>query len=342
MALLTANKHPHASNPIFKNTKIALLRIDRSLEISIKGSKLESLWANSKIKYRVKHLLLDAWIEKGISHPTQLEEEGYRTTFSTLKPRYNLPDKEFYNFLKTRTALTEAKLSSPNLSITQYMGDINRLGNQASRLYKLLRPTTTKRNEKLTNYWTKDNNISLSDQEIATFWSSVSRNKICQVLSQTKFWLLHKAIWTPSRLFTLGLRENDLCCNCEKEKGDLACLIFYCPTIKGFWEKVFALIKKTLGCTLIPAFVSLTTAFITSELDSQQDGDLLDLLLISAMKMVLNNWKGTSKTTYKGWVNWVTYLRGADNMALQNSPWKPASRGMWESLDTYLDTYEPP
>lgn len=118
------------SKSIFKNTKLALLRIDKKLELSIKGSKMESLWFNHRIVYKGKSLNFDTWINKGIFFPYQLEHDLYPVTFSDLQTRYNLDNIEFYNFFKVRAALTKAKLFNIQPSLPMFVTKINKLGHQ--------------------------------------------------------------------------------------------------------------------------------------------------------------------------------------------------------------------
>lgn len=119
-------------------------------------------------------------------------------------------------------------------------------------------------------------------------------------------------------------------------------MIYYCTKVTKFWEEIFTFINSTLRCKLKPEFATLTTACITTDLPTSQDRDLLDLLLSAAVKLVLTNWKHTAKVSFKQWINWVVFLRGANNTALQNSPWKQSNNGMWDSLDDVLHPYKPP
>lgn len=341
--MLTANKHPLATNPVMKNTKLALLKIDRKMEKSIKNTNWESLWANSKIKYKGKPLDMEKWETLGISTPNDLLKDNIPHTFETLKERFNLLDIDFYNFLNIRTAITKANLAkNSEPSIIKYMANINTVGHQAAHIYKLLRPQTQNLNNKPTSYWEGLLHSTLSDKERQQLWNSASQHKISPTLAQTKFWLLHRLHWTPARLAKLGLRENDRCWNCDSLGEDLAHMIFHCPKVTKLWEEIFTFINSTLRIKLTPEFATLTTACITMNLPSTQDRDLLDLLLTSAVKLILTNWKDTAKVLYNQWINWVVFLRGADNINLQNSPWKQSTNGMWDSLDDVLHPYKPP
>lgn len=307
------------------------------MEKHIKNSPWESLWYNSRIRYRGKTLDFPTWSSLGIALPKHLEEANTRLTFTTIKHRHKLADIELYNFLKIRTALTKADLGSHEPSMLRYMANINKIGHQISHLYKLLRPSDTKINDKANTEWGL-----LSEGLRHQTLISASRHKITPVLAQTKFWLLHRVFWTPARLVSMGLTDSDSCWNCHKHKGDLPHLILHCPKVKVFWAKVLGCIREILGCAITLESQTLPSVFMTADLNSQQDRDLQDLLLVAAVKLILSNWKCTNKATFKGWLNWITFLRGADNTALGVSLDKQSSRGMWQALDDFLSTHKPP
>lgn len=144
IALLTANKHPWTANIILKNTKNALFKVDQKMEVSIRNSKWESLWGNSKVKYKGKMLNFTTWSGMGISTPKQLEEGSEQYTFAKLKAMHNLPDIELYNFLRIRAALSKAELNKQESTILQYMANITKIVHQVSYLNKLLRPSSIK------------------------------------------------------------------------------------------------------------------------------------------------------------------------------------------------------
>lgn len=341
--MLTANKHPLATNPILKYTKLAGLTVDRKMEISIKNTYWESIWLNSTIKYRGRPLHMEKWEQLGISTPKDLFNDNDPLTFEALKDKYKLLDLEFYNFLKIKTALTKANLTEKSTpSIIKYMANLNILGHQAAHIYKLLRPATSNLNIKITSYWESILHTNLSEAERHQLWNSATQHKVSPTLAQTKFWLLHKLYWTPARLERLGLRKDDRCWNCDSTGGNLTHMILDCPKIAKFWEEVFKFINSTFKTKLTPDLATLAMACITTDLPSSQNRDLLDLLLTSAVKLILTNWKDTAKVSFNHWMNWVVFLRGADNNALQSTSWKQSTRGLWESLDEVLHPYKPP
>lgn len=137
--LLTSNQTKLTrSKSIFKNTKVALLKLDKKLDSSIKRSKSESIWNNRNILYKGKTLHYNTCINKGIFFPHQLENYSYPITFKELQSRYNLDNIEFFNFLKVRAALSKAKLHNSIPSLPHFVTKINKLGHQVSHIYKLL------------------------------------------------------------------------------------------------------------------------------------------------------------------------------------------------------------
>lgn len=71
-------------------------------------------------------------------------------------------------------------------------------------------------------------------------------------------------------------------------------------------------------CLVCPILFCLT--FMAPELHSRDDSHLIDFLLTAAVKTILSNWKDTKKATFKAWLNWIIFLRGADNVALRVQP----------------------
>lgn len=90
-------------------------KLDKKLDSSIKGSKLESIWDNHNILYKEKTMHYDTWIDKGIFLLHQLENSSHPITFKELQSKYNLDNIEFYNFLKVRAALAKANLHNNSI-----------------------------------------------------------------------------------------------------------------------------------------------------------------------------------------------------------------------------------
>lgn len=107
----------------------------------------------------------------------------------------------------------------------------------------------------------------------------------------------------PARLHSLGIRDDPMCWNCNSETGDLAHLILYCKSVVPYWDKIFDFLSKMFQCDLKREFSTLAIGFLMVDTCTDTDRALLDVLLMSAVKMVLTNWKVMSKKSYKGWIN---------------------------------------
>lgn len=341
-ALLTTNlKSAPYSQPIFKNTKLALLQLDKFMDVSVGRSGMVSIWNNSKILYKGKHLFYSTWINKGIYFTHQLYRQDQPLSFRELQDIYSLNSSEFYNFLKIKVAMSKAHLTNSPPSLVQHILTLNRVGHHISKSYKLIRPQHSSLN-KNTSFWESQTPYPITDSDWSAVWTSTMKNKISPSLSQAKFWLLHRAFWTPVRLFKHGIRDTPTCWNCNKETGDLEHLLLHCSCVSVFWTKIFDFLHQLFAYSPTREFHSLAFGFLRAEPLNDSDRALLDLLLTAAVKIILSNWKETGKATFNHWINWVAHLRGADNISLQNSPWKSPDRHMWDSLDRYFKSYKPP
>lgn len=173
-------------------------------------------------------------------------------------------------------------------------------------------------------------------------WNSSVRNKISPTLSQTTFWLLHKAFWTPARLHKHNIRDTPTCWNCNDKPGDLEHLLLHCTCVSEFWDKIFEFLHQLFAYSPARDISTLAFGFLKAEALNDSDRALLDLLLTAAVKVILSNWKDTGRANFKCWMNWVSNLRGADNISLQNSLWKSPTRHMWDTLDRYFNSHKPP
>lgn len=338
LALLTASKHQEATNTLLKNTKDALLKMDRRQENSIKGSTWESIWDNPNVRYKGKTINFRVWRDKGISCPHQLAVGNTSHTFETLKREYKLEELEFYNFLKIKAAITRAALTPRTPVIVNYFESLNKLGRHTSHIYKLLVPTDSRLNEKTIKYWEMHSSAPFSDLDLKVFWEAVHKNKHSPVVMQTKYWLIHRCFWTPARLAATGAVE-DSCWNCGAPRGDLEHLITTCPKVQGFWGKVRKFVEECTGVTLKDGLHSLVVGHMKHPIKAAQ---LSDLLLTIGVKCILTNWKNTKKATFRGWLNWITFLRGAVNVGRQLNNHQIEDKEWWGPLDNYLRSYKPP
>lgn len=197
------------------------------MDISVGRSGVVSIWNNSKILYKGKHLFYSTWINKGIYFTHQLYRQDQPLSFRELQDIYSLNSSEFYNFLKIKVAMSKAHLTNSPPSLVQHILTLNRVGHHISKSYKLIRPQHSSLNKNTTSFWESQTPYPITDSDWSAVWTSTMKNKISPSLSQAKFWLLHRAFWTPVRLFKHGIRDTPTCWNCNKETGDLEHTSYY-------------------------------------------------------------------------------------------------------------------
>lgn len=171
--------------------------------------------------------------------------------FSILKDRFQLSKSNFYQYLQIRHALQSQALTFQfqyNPSEILLKATLVRLSKRGliGDLYHIFLNTVKGDGQaKRLIRWQKDL-IDLNEDEWTRAMEILPEVSISPSQQLTQLFILHRTHYTPQKLFVWGKNASPLCPRCLVSNGSLIHMLWRCPKLHRYWEKVFMTLNTIL------------------------------------------------------------------------------------------------
>nr|XP_014345684.1 PREDICTED: uncharacterized protein LOC106704038 [Latimeria chalumnae] len=236
-------------NPIMDHSREVWAAVHR-LTKQIATVTLEvSLWENPSLLIDSKPIMWKKWANKGLYRIADLYEKGVFKSFTQLFQQFRLERQEFWKFLQIRHCI----LSLPQITthkpparseLVTYIELMVHFPHLVSSLYQYLMKWTWPQKVGRRVCWQNMIGGQLTDQD----WEELVREMSCPMrdahLKLMQYKIVNNLYWTPSRMYTLKLRQTPTCWRCQGEIGDIAHMIYFCNKLNRFWDRIIANINS--------------------------------------------------------------------------------------------------
>ncbi|XP_064410453.1 uncharacterized protein LOC135355063 [Latimeria chalumnae] len=265
------------------------------------------MWGNPSLLIDGKPIMWEKWANKGLYRIANLYEQGIFKSFAQLSQQFGLERQEFWKFLQIRhciLSLPQAAACKPpaKSEIVTFLELIGHFPHLVSNFYQLLMKWTWPQKMGRRAYWQEMIGGELTDQEWEELLREMSRPTRDAHLKLMQYKIVNNLYWTPSRMYTLKLRQTPTCWRCQEETGDIAHMIFSCNKLNRFWNEIIANINSITGCTF-----SKDPWFCILHKKPQEPtipGKTFKLgvaAVATAKKIILRHWKRDSLPTVQEW-----------------------------------------
>lgn len=137
-----------------------------------------------------------------------------------------------------------------------------------------------------------------------------------------QLFILHRVYRTPVQLHHWGSRDTPICPKCQVHPGDLLHMLWKCPKLVRYWNKVVAIINSIFQVQLpMDPLVCLLEAW-DEDLYSPHTYIALIRLLYLARKLVARYWLSARILTSKQWIQAVNdiLIREKNTYSHRKSP----------------------
>ncbi len=232
--------------------------------------------------------------------------------------KHNVHSKDFWKLLQLRSCITTADRKvkfAPVSDIQKLWRSGWKLKGGASRFYDMFRRHQPPNYEGIKLSWEKDLGVPIdreSWEEAIKSWYTIARDMQTRLIS---FRILNRNYWTPVKMFRLGLRKNDMCWRCDKERGTLIHMLYECDVVHSLWVVVIQYINNALKVELRenPALCILGILQRKTGL-SQQLCLWVKLALATGNRVILRHWKSKEKISFKEWRDELTKIASFEQL----------------------------
>nr|XP_014351295.1 PREDICTED: uncharacterized protein LOC106705811 [Latimeria chalumnae] len=260
------------------------------------------------------------WANKGLYRIADLYEKGVFKSFTQLSQQFRLERQEFWKFLQIRHCI----LSLPQITtheppakseLVNYLELMGHFPHLVSSLYQYLMKWTWPQKVGRRVCWQNVIGGQLTDQDWEELVREMSRPMRDAHLKLMQYKIVNNLYWTPSRMYTLKLKQTPTCWRCQEEIGDIAHMIYFCNKLNRFWDGIIANINSVTGCTFLkePWFCILHKKTQEPRVPTR-DFKWGVIAVATAKKIILRHWKRDSLPTVEEW-----QLAMGDLAAFENS-----------------------
>ena len=199
----------------------------------------QTIWLNNNIKRSGRKFIFSHWIQKGIYFINDLlTNDGKFMSFAEFRNLYLLDVNfiEFYSVIDAIPLCWKRLVKNQNKTQNIIHPHVNLLKNSlkpTKPFYQILLAKTSSQNIKAMSKWQADLNLEINEnwnQHFKRLYLTTDDTKLLSL----QYKLLHRIIYTNSRLFKCQLTETELCTFCSEQKESLLHLFYDCSFVKTF------------------------------------------------------------------------------------------------------------
>lgn len=217
-------------------------------------TEFSPIWHNKSLQELLALEKNRIWEYYGISRLAQLYEDNILKSFTELRREYGIPKKTFYCYLQIRHALDSQFRNCPlvwcKVPLLDRIARTNSTKGLIAMAYghlaeRLLAPQATMG---VRARWEADVG-EIADYQWKKILESGPLVSVSPSQQASHLLLLHRAYYTPERLFRFGNRPDDKCPRCL-DTGDLTHMMWRCPKLVRYWGEIVKVIETRLKVKL--------------------------------------------------------------------------------------------
>ncbi|KAJ1119448.1 hypothetical protein NDU88_007634 [Pleurodeles waltl] len=250
------------------------------------------------------------WDTIGISTLGDIWRGTHIRSFQDLQKQYSLNKTQFHRYLQLRHALLVHLQTGDTIpehspmEAKALMGDLGRGG--VSQIYRTLITATGGPLRELRQRWES----WVGSMEEADWTEALMAP--CSLTMATRFrliqsYFLHAAYLTPAMLHKAGLRPTAECPRCRYHTADFYHMVWTCPIIMAYWEKVVQEISEVLQEEVKRSPLPLLLGVMGDTELRRADRSFLGVACLVAKRDIMADWKARVAPALAKWrrgVDW--------------------------------------
>lgn len=143
--------------------------------------------------------------------------------------------------------------------------------------------------------WSCDIGPISDEQWASTLWAT-PLSSLSPAQNLTQIFILHRAHYTPEKLFEWKCRDTAQCPRCKGNPANLIHMLWRCPKLHRYWHEVISMINSAFGTRMSPELEGCL-------LGIPDEWDILgeSRILFQARKLIAQQWTSSSPPTIAEW-----------------------------------------
>lgn len=298
-------------------------------------SEFSPLWNNKNLKEHSVMGKMEEWDRRGIHRLRQMYRAGRMKLFQELREEFAVPNRLFFGYLQVRHAL-EAQFKGKEIEWSE-MPLLRKLVNSKgsrgliSEIYRSIikagqeGEVEPKRRTK----WGEE--IGTITEEQWKFNLALGpRVSLSPSQGVSHLYLIYRLYYTPEKLFRFGKRQEASCQRCGDGRGDLIHMLWRCPKLHRYWEKLVEEINVIFRSSLaMEARTCLLSLFEKNDMLKDTQTAIIRCLF-QGRKIIARKWQAKEPPTVGEWRREVKdmiikeefWYRRRGNLKKHKSIWK--------------------
>lgn len=309
LAPMAVDKSIYSQNPVIH----ALLKVWKQIKLHFCFKSLSPhlpIANNPTFQPSSLDTTFSTWSDLGIQTVGDLYLEGRFASFTQLQRKYNLPSNNFFRYLQIRDYVRKHMISfeiENKLFIDDCLSVSPQENKFISRIYNTLLKETSPSSEKYKLSWETEMGMLIPNDhwQRGLEWIHSCSNNSRHCLIQYK--IIYRLHFSKAKLHSIYPNVSPTCDKCNSSKADLAHSFVLCPKVTSFWKDVFKIMSEIINSPLEPdPWMIILNVFTMPWKYTSAQQEFVSYCLISAKKLLLTLWKGTSVPSINLWLHQLT------------------------------------
>lgn len=244
------------------------------------------------MRQTIDQLSISTWQTRGIKFLKNLYIGGFLKSFAQLKTEFDIPQKTLYQYIQIKHSLrnTSAHLQTIQTQAWVFLSSGNPQRKGITMFYNLFQQKQAFVKSSSHRQWEVDLQQSFTSTQWQTACKLTQKATKCSSLWEMSLKITVRWYYTPAVLTTFNPQLSNSCWRQCGMRGDLLHILWKCPKLKNYWEKVFQIISELTQSQISPnpalALLPLEADLVPSDM-----GHSVLNILLAARLLITRKWK---------------------------------------------------
>ena len=150
--------------------------------------------------------------------------------------------------------------------------------------------------------WETDLDRPLGTEKWSQIWRDLHKISKSVKNKMIYFNIIHRTYFTPVRLHSMNPSVSDCCWHCQQERGTFFLMVWACPKIKSFWERVTESLGGIIGHYVVCDPILCLLNHMDEGAWSKYKKQLIITRGMTAKRLIASNWKEADHLDIGRWL----------------------------------------
>ena len=180
--------------------------------------------------------------------------------------------------------------------------------------------------------------MEISDEIWDSALHRVHSSSICAKHGVIQCKIVHRVHWTRVKLSQFFTDVDPTCERCHLAPASLAHTLWFCPSLYGYWSKVFDILACVLEQTISPSpFIALFGVVPPTVPLSSYKADFVAFITLVARRLILLRWKSSNAPSFSCLIKDILYFMKMEKIRYSIKGSTRRFTKTWGYLSSYIE-----